>query len=476
MISLRPYQEEAINAIRNHFAGGRRRILLQAPTGAGKTVMFTAMVKSTVDRGRSALIITDRVELLKQAGGSLMKFGLIADTIAAHTRYIRPHHLYVGMLETLSRRAKNKAYQHLLKSIDLIILDEAHKNSFNKLFPLFNSKSFIIGATATPVRFGRQPQLKDFYDGMVETSSIGELIRLGYLAPARTFGITVDLKGVRVKGGEFRADDLGEVYKNPQLYSGVVKNWIKHTPGSKTLVFSATVENSQAVCREFNDRGINAVHLDANVPKDRRSDILNRFKQGDFPVLCNVGILTTGFDDPSIETIVLYRATKSLPLFLQMCGRGSRIYPGKSEFAILDFGNNVRRHGFWEEDRVWSLEHKHVKKTPREDTVDVKYCPECDALLPFKTRVCPHCGYVLIKEREPEEAELEELSYSDIQMIADALSVDELERVRAHRGYKIGWVLHRLKTRGIEAWREYAELKGYDPRWVSINYRRYCRV
>ncbi len=477
MIKLRPYQEEAIAGIRSAFASGKKRVLLQAPTGSGKTVMFTAMVKAATDRGKTALIVTDRVELLKQAGGSLFRFGLIADTIAAHTRHIRPHHLYVGMLETISRRAKNRAYQHLLKNIDLVILDEAHKNSFNKLFPLFNPRSYVIGATATPIRFGSQPSLSSFYDSMVETISIPELIRQGYLSPARTFGINVDLKGVRVRGGEFRSEDLSEVYQNPKLYSGVVKNWFKHTPKTKTLVFSASVENSKAVCQEYNENGIEAVHLDATVSKNERSFILDRFKHGDFPVLCNVGILTTGFDDPSIETIVLYRATKSLPLFLQMCGRGSRIYPGKSEFAILDFGNNISRHGFWESDREWSLEHDVKKKTPKENSVNVKYCPGCDALLSFNVRLCPHCGHDFNpRYNETEEADLIELRYSDIEMIAESLTVKELERVRKHRGYKIGWVLHRIKTRGIEAWREYAELKGYDPRWVSINYKRYCRV
>jgi len=473
MITLRPYQEKAINDIRNSFASNHRRIILQAPTGAGKTIMFTYIAKSAIERGRRVMIITDRVELLRQTGGALGAFGLIADSITAKTKRVRKHHLYISMLETLSRRSKNVNYQRIMSQIDLFILDEAHKNSFNKLFPLFPVDAYVIGATATPIRFGKQPQLSNFYNKIISTANIKDLIEQEYLTPSRSFGVTVDLSSVRVQGGEFRPDDLTRVYQENKLYSGVVKNYIKHTPGSKTLVFSASVENSKSVCDEFLNNDIDARHLDATTKKQDRAKILEDFRNGVFPVLCNVGILTTGFDDPTIKTIILYRATKSLPLFLQMCGRGSRISEGKNEFNILDFGNNIKRHGFWQQSREWSLTHDHTKKKIKENTINVKYCPKCDSLISDRLRICPHCGYEFYKKIANQEVELEELSYSAIKFIEDSLTVMELEHIRRAKGYKVGWILHRLKKRNVEAWREYAQLKGYNPKWVSINYHRY---
>jgi len=173
---------------------------------------------------------------------------------------------------------------------------------------------------------------------------------------------------VKLRGNDY---DLSGVYEENRTYEGVVKNWKRHTPGTKTLLFAANVDASKRVAREFCANGIEAKHIDGNTSAAEREAALEWFASTDDAVLCNCGILTAGFDQPDIKTIILYRATTSLPLFLQMCGRGSRTAPGKTHFTILDFGNNIRRLGHWERPRTSTRGECPETMPPRCESVRV---------------------------------------------------------------------------------------------------------
>lgn len=177
MIQLRPYQEQAVRQMREQIKRGKTRLILCSPTGSGKTVIFSYMAHSAYQKGRSVLIVTDRIELLKQSGGALNRLGIIPYEIkAGHEPVTLTGQVYVAMVETLARRVKDARYQKMMAGFDVVIFDEAHKQAFNKLMPYVGPASVVIGATATPHRQGSQKSLDEFYQDIIEVTTIPELV------------------------------------------------------------------------------------------------------------------------------------------------------------------------------------------------------------------------------------------------------------------------------------------------------------
>lgn len=485
MIQLRTYQTSAIAEIRKHFAAGRRRVLFVLPTGGGKTVTFAYMALEAAAKQKRVLIVTDRIELLSQAGGTLAKFGIIATKINAQTKSNPnqlPGYVFTAMAETLKRRINMPSYEKFLQSFDLIIFDEAHKQSFSKLLAVCNEKSFIIGATATPWRGGATaiPLAKE-YDAMINAAEVLDLIGNGSLVDAVAYGAPIDLAGVHTKAGEYDEKELFEKYNKRELYAGVVEKYNTHAPNTKALVFCINVKHSILTAQAFNAAGISARHLDAESEPAKRAQTLSDFKAGAFKVLCNVGLFTTGYDEPSIETIILDRATKSLSLFLQMCGRGSRPYENKPNFTIIDMGNNIFEHGFWQQNRAeqWAktFQGSTKKKSDKKQAPNIFYCENCGAILAVGVKMCPMCLTIVPpKERAiveaTKQAEFVKLEWSEMPAHLKGrsfkeLAPAELEEVRNLRGYKLGWLIRQLGT--VERLKEYADLKGYKPGFVFKN-------
>jgi superfamily II DNA or RNA helicase len=195
-----------------------------------------------------------------------------------------------------------------------------------------------------------------------------------------------------------------------------------------------------------------------------RKDTLKWFEETPGAILSNYGILTTGFDCPSIEVVILYRATKSLPLFLQMVGRGSRVTPTKNKFTILDFGNNIKTHKYWEENRFWSLD----KKEKKEGEAPIKECPECYYLLHSRIMECPSCGYQFEKsEIEKEDLIIIELQKMNKRQLHEAISIasfKDLQIIQKAKGYAKNWIYHQLKTK--EDFYEYEKFMAYGKGWA----------
>ena len=466
MIELRNYQNLAIEKLRKNILSEVRKNILCAPTGSGKTIMFTYMVSRAVARGKKCLIVTDRTELLSQAGGTLEKFGLKPIEIKPNKKIKSLNGiLYVGMAQTLKRRVKDQMYIDFLHGLDLIIFDEAHKQEFNDLMPFILNKTIVVGATATPYRDGNQISLHEFYKDIVEVVTIGELIDIGFLAKPNTFGVKVDLSKVKTKGGDYDQDQVAKVYDEVKMYHGVYENYIKLTPNKKAIIFASNIASSIQLVQDFKNKGLPIEHIDGTTATAERKRILQWFRETPNALISNVGILNAGFDEPNIDVVILYRATKSISLFLQMCGRGSRVTEIKKEFTILDFGNNVHRHGFWEQERQWNL----IKKKKKDGIAPVKDCPECLAILPASTMECKYCGHIFQKsEKEEEEeliVELSKLSYQQIKDEIKTADFKKLEQIAKAKGYKMGWIYHQIYTQGqLE---EYAKYKGYSPSWVK---------
>jgi len=465
--NLRLYQNESIAELRKNMKLGINQMILCAPTGAGKTVMFSYMVSKAVSNGKRCLIITDRIELISQAGGTLSNFGLQPVEIKAGKKLKSTNAmLYTAMAQTLSRRMDQQEYLDLFEKLDLIIIDEGHKQSFNSIIAKIPEKCFVIAATATPFRDKNQVSLHEFYKAIVEVVKISKLVDDGFLAIPETFGVKVDLSGIRISKGDYDEAQVAARYSETKLFHGVYENYQRIASGKKALIFASNVSSSKELVEDFKEKGLPIEHLDANTPTAERKRILKWFKETQGAMLSNVGILNAGFDEPTIEVVILYRATKSLPLFLQMCGRGSRTIPGiKDKFIIMDFGNNVREHGFWEQDRVWSL----IKKKKRDGIPPVKDCPSCFAMLPASVPECKYCGHIFEKtEKEKQEdviAELQQLSYKQIQDQIKTADFSKLEQIALAKGYKKTWIFYHLKTE--EDLRAYAKFKNYHPKWVE---------
>lgn len=435
MITLRPYQNTTVDAARASFNAGHDCIVMSIPTGGGKTVIFSYIVLNNIKNDGKAMILCDRKELIEQAERNVANYGASATIIAPKHKMLKSN-LYIASVDTL----RNREYPE----IDLLIVDEAHKQTFDPIIKKYKElypDLLVIGATATPHRIGNQNSMHEIYTDMIGTEvSIPFLLEQNFLVPEKTYAAKLDLSQVHMKGGDYDTKELFNVFDKKTLYDDAVGKYNRIAPGTKAICFNVNVEHSMKMCEAFNAAGISARHLEAK-SKDRK-ELLKQFARGEFQVLCNCSVLTTGYDEPSIETIILNRATKSLSLYLQMCGRGARLYPGKSNFKIIDMGSNVYEHGLWSEEREWNLEKKK-KKNGAKGAAAKKICIACSFINPISAKVCGDCGTEFpTKEGKLLEGEFEEIKKESFQKLdLKGMSLQQLHAVAKERGYKPGWAM-----------------------------------
>lgn len=460
-MELYNYQEKYINSLRVSIKKGNKRIVLCAPTGSGKTVMFTFMVKKHLERGGRVIIFTHRTELLTQAGGTFDEFGLTPELIIAGKEPDLTAPLHIAMVETFNRRKME--YSAFMQQKTLIIFDEAHLQNFTKIMEDVPTSAVSIGATATPYRPPKQIQMSEFYTDLIQEMDTQDVINEGKLTPAKSFGIDIDMSGLKKKANDY---DTSQYYEENKIYKGVVNNWERTSKNKKTILFASNIQSSKEVCQEFISKGYNAKHIDGKTSKNDRTNILEWFDKTNDAIICNCGILTAGFDQKDIHTVILYRATTSLPLFLQMCGRGSRIHPGKEYFNILDFGNNIARHGFWEDRRQWELSYK--KKKDKQQEAPIKICPKCEAINRASAKECECCGFVFpIPEPTEEEVILKELKKVELKgQKISMLSIDDLIILQRAKKFKSAFIWRVIRSRGKNTLSIYAKTMGYSDGWV----------
>jgi len=515
MIKLRDYQQNGVNQVRKFFKKGKTAIL-QAPTGAGKTIMFSYITQNAAAKGKKVLILTNRTELLMQTDGSLSQFGIDAYLIRAGTKYINfDKNVYVAMAQTLRNRIKKDIWRNwILRNIDIVIIDECHLQDFSYIFEsgiLINK--FVLGFTATPKRTGKMRQLALDYEKIIPTVSVQELIDQGSLVGDDYFGVGgADLNNIKYDSmkGDFNEKEMFSRFNNAKLYAGVVKNWLELAPNTQTLVFCVNIEHVIHTCEEFQKNGISARFLVSamSIPKEpekdatqgkwvayqekmrlyklykekhalwsgERKSIIKQFKEKKFTVLVNAGILTTGFDAPEIETIVVNRATLSQTLWLQMIGRGSRIAPKKTHFNILDFGDNAKRLGHYTTPQLWALWHEN--KNSGDGVAPVKDCgcegkkdkngkSGCQRLIHASYTICPFCGYIYPKSKA-KDIDLMGVMYDKQKHLSIAVKKisemddDELYDYFKIKGHKTPWLWRQLYFRGgVERIESFGNNKGW---------------
>jgi superfamily II DNA or RNA helicase len=462
MIELRQYQNDCINQLRQSFANKNKRIVLCMPTGAGKTVVFSEMVRLAALKNTITLVLTDRTELFKQTLKALSNIGVAVEEINASKKNVYLHAtIYLAMVETIKRRESVIAF---LKP-ELIIIDEAHKGNFTKILDLFPDAK-VIGATATP----EGKHFFKYYNDIVQPIDIPELIEGSFLSNCKAYQMQDDFSDLEVKNGEYTDQSLFSHFDKPKLYEGVVDQWRKYALNLKTIVFCVNIEHTINTYNSFKDAGISCEFITSKTKSIDRNRILNAYKNHSFLVLLNCGILTTGYDEPSIHCVIMNRATKSLPLFLQCAGRGSRIYPDKEYFILLDFGMNHDRHGLWNEERKWSLKSPKKKK---EGVAPVKICgnEDCGCMVHASLKFCNFCGYIFpVKESEPNEGIMVEVSpkvpFNLQGLRITELSINDLIDLERSKKYKSTFIWRVIRSMGEDAIKIYAAKKGYKNGWI----------
>ncbi len=342
-LELRPYQEEARQAVEAQWRDGVSRTLLVLPTGCGKTIVFAAVVEDQVRAGERVLILAHRGELLEQAADKIQKAsGLRCAVEKAEQSCLGSwYRVTVGSVQTLMREKRLKEFAP--DYFGIIVIDEAHhvlSDSYLRILEHFPDAK-VLGVTATPDR-GDMRNLGSVFESLAYEYTMPRAIRDGYLCPiqAQTIPLKLDLSTVSLSAGDFKASDI-DTALDPYLEQ-IADEMEKACSGRKTVVFLPLVKTSQKFRDILNVHGFQAAEVNGE-SKDR-AQVLADFDKGKYNVLCNSMLLTEGWDCPSVDCVVVLRPTKVRSLYCQMVGRGTRLFPGKENLLLLDFLWHTERH------------------------------------------------------------------------------------------------------------------------------------
>lgn len=467
MITLRPYQEEVKAAVYDHLRTRDDNPCAVVPTAGGKTPIMASICKDAVGQWNGRVLILAHVkELLEQTADKLhivcpeVKCGIYS---AGLKRRDTNEPVIVASIQSVYKRACE------LDRFDLVMVDEAHLiplegdgmyRQFLADAKVINPDLRIIGFTATPFRLKTGPICTP--DGFLNTIcyevGVRELIRDGFLCPlvSKAGRAKADTAALHVRGGEFVADEVETLMDQESLVRSACAEIVEHTASRNAcLIFAAGVKHGQHVVETLRrEHGIECGFVCGETPSAERDATLKRFKAGELQYLCNVNVLTTGFDAPHIDCVALVRPTMSPGLYYQMVGRGFRLHPSKDNCLVLDFGGNVLRHGPVDEIKVATLDRGNGQAPAKE-------CPECQAVIAAGFARCPQCGYEFPPaERSKHDAKASEAGVLSGQVTTTKYRVqDVIYSVHTKRGaseddpktlrvdYRVGW--HEYKSEWV---------------------------
>jgi superfamily II DNA or RNA helicase len=354
MLKLRNYQTEALELVRAAYKRGRRRVLVSLPTGTGKTVVF-AHFPSFLKMKKRLLVLAHREELLLQAEEKFraadpdLKVGL-----ERAEAYVAPDaQVVVASVPTLARGEGARLARFNPEDFSIIVVDEAHHavaESYRRIFAHFglfdpNGTRYLVGFTATPRR-GDNQGLGEVFEEVCYARELREMISDGYLCHIRGWRVKTDLSldSVRVRHGDFVESQLARVVNTPSRNQLLAITYLRLANYRRALVFCVDVQHAKDACEAFRESGIHAAAVWGEMPRDERRAILAKFSSGEISVLTNCNLLTEGFDEPSINCIIMARPTKSKLLYAQMVGRGTRLHPEKKDLMVVDVTDNSRDH------------------------------------------------------------------------------------------------------------------------------------
>lgn len=442
---LRDYQLSLIDSVRKAYRNGKQAPCIVLPCGGGKSVIVAEIARRTTRKGNRVLFLVHRKELCDQIFRTFKNWG------------VDMHLCTIGMVQTISRRITKT------KAPALIITDENHHSkaaSYRKIYDAFPDAR-RIGVTATPVRLDGSG-LADVNDELVVGVDAKWLIRNHYLSPYDYYAPSVvDLTEVKTSKGEYDSRSAEKVMLKKAVFGDVISNYLKLAKGKQAICYCTTIRHSQEMEKAFNEAGIDARHIDGNTPKPERDKIIEMFRNGQLDILCNVDLISEGFDVPDCECAILLRPTKSLTLYIQQSMRCMRFKPEKRA-VIIDHVGNYARFGLPDQDRKWKLDAKKVKRNQKEvPDVEILTCPNCFKVFPPKDEngirymICPYCGHELPRSRQTEikqaQATLKKIEgfVLDYDTPDECNNYQELLAYANKKGYKRGWAYYQARIRGM---------------------------
>jgi len=386
-INLRDYQKECLETVFNEYQAGINRQLCALPTGSGKTIIMSAIAKQL---NKKTIILAHREELISQAVDKFKLFwpGVNIGVCMAERDEIDCQ-IVVGSVQSCSRPKRIERLQE--QGFDLMMIDEAHHSPADSYQTVINSLGFsdnanklLIGVTATPHR-SDSLGLGDTFQKIVFSRSIGTMIKAGYLSPVigRKILTNFSFERIRTRNGDFALEDLSEAINTPERNKFIVEKFQEYANDRKAIAFCCDVQHCKDLADAFREAGFNAEAVFGEMPTHDRKLIIESLKNGKIQIVTSCGILTEGFDEPSINVIVMARPTKSPGLYTQMCGRGLRLWPGKQDCLVLDFTdrnnsldsaitlNRTIPEALYIEEKEFENEDKETEETDRTAKINV---------------------------------------------------------------------------------------------------------
>jgi superfamily II DNA or RNA helicase len=426
-MKLREYQEGQANAV----IFSEDIICICSPTGSGKTVVFCNATKrlKELSINNNILIAVNRVELLDQTKESLLRIGIIPGILNSKTKRKPISGVLIAMVETLFRRLKKWDFSEY----NYIIIDECHKGEYLKLLEYFKDKK-IAGFSATPMYVKKGKSLADYYKRLYINVQTSELIEQGFLARPRTFVPKNMVDKFKITAGDYDDNDQARVLSQAKYISTVVKYWSERKD-KNCIVFNTIISHSIEVEKALFEAGANVVHVDGNTDESTRKKIKERLKNERGLWVCNVGVLTFGFDSEYISCIMINCKTKSIPKYNQMCGRGSRI-GFDPEFEILDMHGSCIECGTWDEDKNWEYLFTR-KKSSKLSVAPIKFCKNCDAVIPQSAKICKFCMYEYESEIKQKQYIDDDPTLTEYQRKVKSNIIRSIELAKSRNSHKL---------------------------------------
>jgi DNA repair protein RadD len=439
-VKPRPYQIEAIDALNNWLPRNDGNPCIVLPTGAGKTPTMAWIIQQYVTAWpETRIIVLAHVKELLEQGVSKMRAIWPMAPIGVYSAGLRSRDMHYNITYAGIQSVRNRACD--FEPFDLIFVDEAHRipldgeGSYRKFLSdvkLVNPRVRVVGWTATPYRLAGGPICgpNNILNEVVYEANVRDLIEQGYLSKLKSKGgdAAVDASGVHIRKGEFVTSEL-EALVDDKVSAAVAEAAGMLDGRRSVLTFCVSVAHAERVAAEFGRHGIHAETIDADTDSRTRADVIDRFQKQRLRMICNVNVLSEGFDAQQVDAVVMLRPSASAGLYYQQVGRGFRIHPNKTDCLVLDFAGNIERHG--------PVDAIKIKGKPLGDGTGepvVKKCPNCKELVPAGVRECPECGYEFPK---PELKHNTKAANTPVLTTSDPWAVD-VRKVEVTRHQKAG--------------------------------------
>lgn len=484
--------------VHKHVAGA-------APCSFGKSYVMAEIARRSVDKGKRVLLLSHRLVLLRQNNGALADFGHSIITINDHGDEMDlTHNMYCATLQTIQSRLKRNGFPEFMSKFDLIIIDEMHVQSSNFLFETgIIDDTYVLGVSGSIRRTGLQRQIGMDYEVIVPSVSVKDLISLQKIVPCRYFEVPMDISGLQIDSltGDYTGKSQYKKFDNAIVYGGMLDNYKKHGEGRKFIVFCANIAHTIKTCLEFNKAGIPTKFVVSNLTRPNKpasegyefelflermeayellqankhlslaqTGVNQAFDSGEIQGVVTISVLSTGWDYKPLSMAIFNRATRSLPLLIQMYGRVQRPFEGKKDAIILDLATNVQRLGTAEDDRTFSLWHEtnDAVGIPAEklcEGIDKKGRKGCMRLVLASMAICPLCGFHFTTTEELRVVELQERLAEEPNKWSE-MSPQALCDFAELTSKKKAWVFRQLSLRGKSEFRQGMKELGY--KWGFI--------